>query len=719
MNKTAPVTRGQPYSHGDLRRLIAPSSIAIIGASETIGSFGANTIANLRGKFSGALYPVNPKRTLVFGERCYPAVTSLPENIDCAVVIVPASQVEQALKECSQHGIGSAIVYSSGFAELGTREAIAAQEAVAHLARSQDIRVIGPNCIGIANVGLRLGLTFMPSFEDLPLKPGPVGIVTQSGALGYMLLQAMRRGVGFSHWLTTGNACDVDVADLVNYLVDDEGTRAIACSFEGLANPDRFLIAARRALAAGKPLVVFKVGQTEASKAAALSHTGSLIGSAAAYRAALESVGAVVVEDFEAIVETANFLAKAGPPEAAGAAVITMSGGAGIMALDIAHDAAVNMPPPADETKRRLADIVPAFGSANNPADLTGESIRTPSMYGDVLHAFADDSRYGSIVVIMASGGYGQMAAERARMIEEAARQTAKPVAVVWMNEWLEGPGSEIYDSSDVLSSFRSLRRCMQAIAAWQQYHARRPALIERSLPATEGRTARPRLRLASQGALTERQSKEYIAAYGVQVTREELSTSAEEAVAIASLIGYPVVLKAESADIPHKSDAGVVILNLADGDAVRSAWQQIETAVSRIAGQPRFAGIIVQQMIGAGVEVIVGARYDEQFGPLVSCGIGGIAVEVLRDVAVALAPVSEDQALEMIRSLKGFRLLTGFRGSPPMDVGALAKIVSRISSFAYDYGDSVREIDVNPVILRADGATAVDALIVTGPPEN
>jgi acyl-CoA synthetase (NDP forming) len=249
MNRTAPITRSQPYSHRDLRRLIAPSSIAIIGASETIGSFGANTIANLRGKFSGALYPVNPKRTSVFGERCYPAVSSLPENIDCAVVIVPASQVEQTLKECSQHGIGSAIVYSSGFAELGSREAIAAQEAVAHLARSQDIRVIGPNCVGIANVGLRLGLTFMPSFEDLPLKPGPVGIVTQSGALGYMLLQAMRRGVGFSHWLTTGNACDVDVADLVNYLVDDEGTRAIACSFEGLANPDRFLITARRAQA--------------------------------------------------------------------------------------------------------------------------------------------------------------------------------------------------------------------------------------------------------------------------------------------------------------------------------------------------------------------------------------------------------------------------------------------------------------------------------------
>jgi acyl-CoA synthetase (NDP forming) len=719
MNQITPVARSQPYSHGDLQRLIAPSSIAIIGASETAGSFGANTLANLRGKFSGTLYPVNPKRTSLFGERCYPSVTSLPEGIDCAIVIIPAAQVEQTLADCSQRGIGSAIVYSSGFAELGTVEAIAAQEAVARLARSRNIRVIGPNCIGIANVGLRLGMTFMPSFEDIPLKPGAIGIVTQSGALGYMLLQAMRRGVGFSHWLTTGNACDVDVADLVNYLVDDEGTRAIACSFEGLADPDRFLIAARRALVAGKPLVVFKVGQTEASEAAALSHTGSLIGSAVAYRAALKSVGAVIVEDFEAIVETTNFLAKAGPPDAAGAAVITMSGGAGIMALDVADETGVCMPPPSEETARRLADIVPAFGSANNPADLTGESIRSPSMYGDALCAFADDSGYGSIVVIMASGGYGKMAAERARMIEAAACQTVKPVAVVWMNEWLEGPGSEVYDSSEVLSSFRSLRRCMQAIAAWQKYHARRPALIERCLSAIEGRTARPRLRLASRGALTERQSKEYIAAYGVQVTREELSTSAEEAVAIASRIGYPVVLKAESADIPHKSDAGVVLLNLADGDAVRAAWRKIEAAVLKIEGQPRFAGVVVQEMIGAGTEMIVGARYDEQFGSLVSCGFGGVAVEILRDVAVALAPISEEQALEMIGSLKGFRLLTGFRGATPMDVGALARIISRVSSFAYDYGDSVREIDVNPVIVRADGATAVDALIVTGTPEN
>ncbi len=247
-----PNTRAEPYSHNALRRLIMPGSVVVVGASETAGSFGATTFNNIRSSYTGRLHAVNPKRQEIFGQRCYADVASIPEAADCAVIIVPASSVEATLAECADRGIGSAIIYSSGFAELGTPEAIEMQRAIARLARARDIRVVGPNCIGLANIPLKFGATFMPSFRELPLKPGPVGIVSQSGALGYMMLQAMRRGVGFSHWLTTGNACDVDVADFINYLVDDQETRAIACSFEGLADPDRFLISARRALQASQ-----------------------------------------------------------------------------------------------------------------------------------------------------------------------------------------------------------------------------------------------------------------------------------------------------------------------------------------------------------------------------------------------------------------------------------------------------------------------------------
>jgi acyl-CoA synthetase (NDP forming) len=709
--------RRNAYSFDDLKSLVRPASVAVIGASETPGSFGATSLANIQATYRGRVYPVNPQRETVLGARCYSSISEIPESVDCAVVIVPAAKVEQTLAECADCGVGSAIVYSSGFAELGTPEAIASQTAIGHLARSRDLRILGPNCIGIANIGLKFGATFMPSFRELPLKNGPIGVVTQSGALGYMLLQAMRRGVGFSQWLTTGNACDVDVADFVNYLVDDDQTNAIACSFEGLASPDRFLAAARRALVAGKPLVVLKVGQTEASREAALSHTGSLVGSAAAYRAALESVGAVIVEDFEALVETADFFSKAHPPVAIGTAVITMSGGAGIMALDLANETGVDMPQPAAETKRAIAEVIPAFGVAANPADLTGESIRFPAMYASALRAFAADPAYGSLVVIMASGGYGQLAVDRARMIEAAAREVKKPVAVVWLNEWLEGPGSEIYDGSDVLTSFRSLRRCLSTIGAWTRYHARRPKIIVRtsSVPTvrTGGRSAR---QVEAEGSLTERRSKDLLATYGVAVTRETLAVTAEEAVSQAERIGYPVVLKAESADIPHKSDAGVVRLNLRNAAAVRTAWRDIEAAISGIDGNPRIDGIVVQEMVASGIEVIVGARFDEQFGPLISCGMGGTAVEVMRDVAVALAPVGREQAMEMIRSLRGHRLLGGFRGAPPVDIDAFAEIVSLVSTLAWDHGDSIREIDVNPVILRADGGIAVDALVVTRP---
>jgi acyl-CoA synthetase (NDP forming) len=714
MSNESAMPRTTPYAYEQLRPLVRPQSLAIIGASETPGSFGATTLANLRAGFEGRVYAVNPKRDTIFGERCYHSVADLPEAVDLAVVIVPAAGVEPTLLACAERGIGSAVIYSSGFAELGTPEAIEAQKRIERVAREKGIRVVGPNCIGLATVDLKLGVTFMPSMRDLPMKQGPVGIVTQSGALGYMILQAMRRGVGFSHWLTTGNACDVDVSDFVNYLVDDEHTKAIACSFEGLSSPDRFLAAARRALAAGKPLVVLKVGQTEASREAALSHTGSLVGSSAAYTAALESVGAVLVDDFETLVETAGFLSKAGTPKADGTAVVTMSGGAGIMSLDLASVTGVSMPKPAPETQQRIAAIIPAFGSATNPADLTGESIRFPEMYANTLHAFAADPAYGNIIVVMASGGYGQLAVDRARMIEQAAREAGKPVAVVWMNEWLEGPGSEIYDGSEVLTSFRSLRRCLATIAAWNNYHARRAILVRRNASAAALRTVAPSRPIEARGALTEGQSKKLLAAFNVPVTREVLAATVDEAVAAADRIGYPVVLKAESPDILHKSDAGVVKLKIGDADAVRRAWHEIEAAIAKVDPAPRIEGIVVQEMVGSGIEVIVGTRFDDQFGPLVSCGLGGVAVEVMRDVAVALAPVDAEQAMEMIRSLRSYRLLTGFRGAPAVDVAGFADIVARVSEFAWAHGETVPETDVNPVILRPDGAKAVDALVIT-----
>jgi acyl-CoA synthetase (NDP forming) len=394
-----------------------------------------------------------------------------------------------------------------------------------------------------------------------------------------------------------------------------------------------------------------------------------------------------------------------------------MSGGAGIMALDIANEVGVEMPQPASDTKQAIAKVIPTFGVAANPADLTGESIRFPAMYANTLHAFAADPAYGSLIVIMASGGYGQLAVDRARMIEAAAREIKKPVAVVWLNEWYEGPGSEIYDGSDVLANFRSLRRCLATLAAWIGYNARRPKILERGAAAPMVRTGvMPARHVPPAGALTERKSKDLLATYGVPVTRESLAMTVEEAVSCAERIGYPVVLKAESADIPHKTDAGVVRLNLRTAAAVRVAWHDIEAAISRIEGNPRVDGIVVQEMVSSGVEVIVGARYDEQFGPLISCGMGGTAVEVMRDVAVALAPVGREQAMDMIRSLRGHRLLGGFRGAPPVDIDSFAEIVSRVSILAWDHGASIREIDVNPVILRADGGTAVDALVVAGP---
>ena len=500
--------------------------------------------------------------------------------------------------------------------------------------------------------------------------------------------------------------------------IDDETTKAIACIFEGVADGERFLQATQRALAAGKPVVAYKLGRNELSRRTAASHTGTLTGSNAAYDAAFERAGVVRVDDFESVLETAAFFTRASKPMAKGIGVMSASGGAAVMAADKADELGVSLPPLAPQTAAAMREKMPDFGSSANPCDITAASLHDKTMYGHCITAFANDPSFAAVVVPMFSV-FAPSTVERARYLCDVAAGLNKPVCIVWLNEWLQGPGSEVYEHSQALTMFRSMKRCLATLKAWLIYHEQREVLLARKVlrvsKSTSAKTARTLLDRQKTGAtLSEGTSKALLASYGIPVTREALVQTEDDAASAAMRIGYPVVLKAESDAIPHKTEAGVVHLSLGDETSVRNAFRMIKAAVAQLSGPPAVSGISVQEMVTGGIEIMAGINNDAQFGPVLVVGMGGVQVEVLRDTAVALAPVSPVEALAMLQSLKGYRLLAGYRGAKPVALDALADAIARLSELAADHHERLAEVDVNPIVARTDCVVAVDALVVT-----
>jgi len=568
--------------------------------------------------------------------------------------------------------------------------------------------------VGLANTRSRGGMHFMPDYSAMGHRHGPVAIVSQSGALGYTVLQAMERGVGFSHYLAAGNSADVDVADYIAYLAENDDVRAIVALFEGVRDGDRFIAAAELARARGKALIVCKAGNSEISSQAALSHTGTMVGSAAAYDAMFRRVGAVPADNLEHVLEMANFFARSGPYRGGGVGVLSTSGGAAVICADKAERHGVALPPLAPDTATLLHTVVPDFGSVANPADLTAEVLKTAATFSFCLDAFIADPAFAAYVVPMVFS-HASSSVARAPMLIEAARTTDKPIAVVWMNEWLQGPGTETFDADPRVSMFRSADRCFATLRAWTDWHAEsgRPISGTRLAPPDAASEAHRLLGLPGR-VLTESDSKAVLAAYGVRVPAEALAEGPEAAAHEAERIGFPVAVKIASADIPHKTEVDGIRLGLGSTEAVRSATADILAAAARHRPQARIDGVSVQRMVPPGVEIVVGVKRDEQFGPLIAVGLGGVAVELIGDAVVRMAPVTLSEAHEMLAGLRTYRLLTGYRGSTPVDLDALAGLVCRVSELAHDLRDLIREIDVNPVIVSPEGAIAADALIVT-----
>ena len=683
-----------PYTRAQLARLLAPRSIAVVGASPRAASFGMRTLENLA-HFKGGVYPVNAKYAEVAGYKCHPSLSALPEKPDCVVLVVPREGVEEAVRECAAVGAGAVIVFASGYGEMDKAGAGDAQRGLVAIAEAAGMPLLGPNCMGVVNHALGAGMTFIPEYSRMPRRTGPIAFVSQSGALGYCLAQAAERGVGYRYFASAGNSAGIDVADLIGAMAEDEDIRAIACLFEGVPSASRLLAAGERARRAGKPVIVYKLGVSDDGAAAARSHTGSLAGSAEAFRALFERAGFAQVDDYEALVETTRLFAAAGKPLARGVAVVSGSGGAGIIAADMAARHGVPMPQPVEATTAVLKTVVPEFGAARNPCDPTGQVLSVPESYEKCCRALLDDPQYGALVCALSVAAH-ETGAARAAMIGRLARDQPKAIAVAWVSEWLQGPGADLYEADERVALFRSMDRCYAAIAAWQKWHEARPDPAPRLSSKATGPNVDKKI-------LGEKEAKRVLSAYGIRSAPERAAGNADEAVKAARELGYPVVLKADG-DIEHKTEAGAVKLDLRDEAALRAACAGMTAAKQ---------GFLVQSMLKGGVELVVGVKRDPVVGPVLLVGLGGVMVEVLRDTALALCPVDAAGARRLLERLRGFRLLQGYRGAPAADLDAVCEAIARISEFAADHADRVAEIDVNPLLARPDGVIALDALIV------
>ncbi len=697
-----------------LARIVGPRSVAVVGASEDVGKFGGRVIHYLiKHGFPGRLVPINPNRPAIRGLPAFPSLAALPEPVDVAILAVPVAHLEAQITEAAAAGVGACIVITAKLAESGP-EGAALQERVVRIARGAGMRLVGPNCLGIFNPVDRAMLSSSLALEGEGFAPGGIGVISQSGALmGTLVSLAHDHGARFSRCISVGNQADLELCDFLDYLIADEATRVIALYIEGLRSPERFRAQLRQARAAGKPVLIVKAGRSEAGVQAARSHTASLAGSYEAFAAVCREVGAVLLDDWVPMVLAADALDRLPRLKAPGrgVAVLASSGGSTAILVDQLPDAGLRLATLSEATKAVLAEWLPPT-HLHLPVD-TGNFREGTSAAGinAVVRAFAADPDIGSIVVPMTTSP--RMAANAALM-PPLAREGDIPLLYVMgagavgdeARAAMRAADFPYYDrASDALAVLRALEAEAEGRARAGVPPPERPAGAGPAIP--EG--------LPDEGMLTEAEAKRLLAAYGIPTTRERLATDAEAAVRAAEAIGYPVVLKGVSRAVVHKSDLGLVRLGLADAAAVRAAFAEVAAALDR-AAPGGMEGCLVQEMAqGGAAELILGARHDPDFGPMVLVGLGGVLVELLRDVQIAPAPVSLADAEAMLRRLRLWPVLTGVRGRPPADVAAAAEALVRLSWLAADLGPRLAELDVNPLILRGagQGSIAVDARAV------
>lgn len=706
------MTPAQPEVGAGLDALFAPHAIAVIGASDDVTKIGGRPLQFLlKYGYAGGIYPVNRKGGTVQGLAAYAGVADLPEAPALAVIAVPPQAVPEAVRDCAACGVRAAVVLSAGFSELGEAGAQLQQE-IRNIARASGMRVVGPNCLGSVGVAHKAIATFSVALESGLPAAGPVGIVSQSGNLGsYTMRMASERGAGISRLLTTGNECDVDIADAIASLAADPATHVILCCMETCRNGARLMQALALARAAAKPVVVLKVGVSDAGSAAAASHTGALAGSDAVFDVVLRNAGAIRVSSIEQLIEVGHALAVVGAdrlPRGNRVAVLTASGGFGVLLADAASAQGLALPALAQRTQQQVLAAVP-LASPANPVDMTAQVSSRPEVLAQVLGAVVQDA--GCDALILQSANAFHM--PRLRDVFLAALQqvrTAHPGRLILL--CCRAP-REVAQQLNAMGypTVEGIDAACATLAAL----VKAGALQAGAAPAVAAASTAPVQPLSAEAFAGEAAAKAVLADAGLPVLREATATTWPDTLAAAQAIGFPVVLKIVSPDIAHKTEVGGVVVGVRTPEQLRTDYDAMLARVAQRAPQARITGVLVAQMAPAGTELILGTTTDPVFGPMVMVGLGGIYAEVFKDVALQTAPVTEAQATAMLRSLKTFALLDGARGRPRADVAAAARAVAALSRFAVAHAGTVAQIDINPLVVldEGEGAYALDALLV------
>jgi acyl-CoA synthetase (NDP forming) len=705
----------------DLRPLLSPDSVAIIGAAGDESLRGRLTRQLVEHGFPGRIYPVTRSQTEVLGHRAYSTVVELPEAPDLAVILVPAAHVVATIEQCGVRGIPAAVVISSGFGEEKSEAAAGRDAALREIAASTGMVIAGPNSEGLVNPLLPLVATFSPVFHDagVPLmSPGSpakaIAVSCQSGALTFAFLSRGRdRRLNFTYQVSAGNQTVLEAHDYVEWVLDTDGAEIFMCYLEGIADPARFRAVADKAAAAGKPMIVAKVGRSDAGRRAAASHTGALAHAGAADDAIFRHHGIIRGEDLDHMVDVATAFAYCPLPRGNRIAVITGSGGSAVWMADILSAHGLVLPVLEDDIQHRLMAMLPSYASALNPIDATAQAIGEVG-YAPLVELVRQSERIDAILLISSLANE----ARAKKMAEELAPITAAIDKPILMTTYTTATPTALATLAEAgIPCYTSMPSCARAIRALVDYGRFQTRLRRSAPPETPApvREAVARALAAARPVLTEAEAKDLLARYGMPRPPEVLAANVEEAVAAASRIGGRVALKVQSPEIVHKTEAGALALGLAGEAAVREAYGRV-TAGAR-AAHPTAAidGVLVQQMAPPGREIILGVSRDPDFGPMLMVGLGGIHVEVLRDVAFAPVPLGEAEALALLGELRGAALLDATRGMPPADKEALARLIVTLSQFAADHADRIEEIDLNPIIVhpQGEGLTVVDALIV------
>ncbi|AQV99192.1 CoA-binding protein (plasmid) [Cupriavidus necator] len=695
--------------------LFEPRAIAVVGVSDDVARPGSQVVrALLKNGYRGRIFPVNPKYEQFDGLKCYASVADIEDEVDLVVIGVPAKGVLPVVEAAAEKRVPFALILSGGFRESGP-EGVERERRMLEIARGSGMRIVGPNCLGFANLHDNVYAAFGSITREPKLKPGSVSLVTQSGGFGYSIALACEAaGIGFRHVIATGNESDIDTVQLIDALLDDDETKIILAYIEGTRDGRALLDVGQRAMARGKPLLLWKAGVTEQGARAAASHTASMTSSYDYYSAAFKQSGIVEIREIDQAVDYLKALEGGKYPAGGGVAVMGVSGGSAIVFADAGEPAGLSLCELTEKTQASLQTVIPNIGAVHNPIDLTAgyfSASNRANLETAVRATLADPNVHAVCVNIATTGKAGSLVA--AEVLGEIAGSTEKPIVI-----FSSAPASQVGDALAVFAKanipvLRSPSRAAGALAMLANYRQAR-ARVERAAAATQSVTAPCEVfpRNAQGASLSEAEAKAILAAAGIPVSRDVIVSGVEDA-AVFDKMTAPLVVKIVSPDIAHKTEVGGVKVGIRTRAELEAAIAEVLDNARQKAPSARISGVLVTEMIQGGFELIAGVVNDEVFGPVVAVGAGGIYAELLGDTTCRLAPFDEVTAREMLDELKCRRILDGARGKPALDVGAAARALAALSRFAWEARDQVGEVDMNPVFVLPDGVVAADAVII------